>query len=244
MAASAEFKLSISRALTDQLHDALHELQPVGLTLPNVGTIEDRQGVYQLYYGSDLVYVGSAAWSLRDRLTEHYWKLAGRENIMFANVRFTCLYVDEDLTVLAPEDRLIRVFQDEGSCAWNGSGFGLHDPGKNRDTTVLPATHFDALYPISLGWSCDIEAGEWDARSLLAELKRQLPYNFRYASTTADRARYAAVTIDVPHSKMAALDLFQLVAAALPEYQITALPGYVIMYREQRQYPQGRIISP
>lgn len=99
MSASREFKLSISKALTDQLHDALHELQPAPLTVDNVAAIEARQGVYQLYLAGDLVYVGSASGSLRARLTEHLEKLAGRANIASADVLYTCLYAIAALIV-------------------------------------------------------------------------------------------------------------------------------------------------
>ncbi|MGC2374480.1 MAG: Eco29kI family restriction endonuclease [Solirubrobacteraceae bacterium] len=245
MPASADFKLSISRALTDQLRDALHQLEPASLMAEHLDKIEPRQGVYQLYLGGDLVYVGSASASLRDRLTEHMWKVAGRQNIAADEVQFTCLYVDEDLTVLAPEERLIRVFQDEGSCAWNGMGFGLHDPGRNRDSTVLRDNHFDLAYPIRLDWVCEgIAAGTYTVLDMLAGLKRELPYNFRYKNDAAARSEYAFVSVDVPDDNMTALALFELIAAALPAYQITSLPGYVIMYKESGSYPQGHVIRP
>ena len=188
------------------------------------------------------MYVGSASQSIRGRLTQHFWKLAGRQNIAADEVTFTCLYVDEDLTVLAPEDRLIRVFQDEGSCEWNGNGFGLHDPGRNRDTTELRPDHFDLRYPVRLDWQCDeIEAGEWTARELLGALKRTLPYLLRYANTPADRARYDAATVDVPEDGMEATELFELLADELPGYQITALPGYVDHVPREPRLPSGRV---
>jgi hypothetical protein len=242
--ASGDFKLSISKALTDQLHEALHELDPAPLTEADLAQVEARQGVYQLYLADDLVYVGSASGSLRNRLSQHLRKLSGRQNIAAASVRFTCLYVDEDLTVLAPEDRLIRVFQDEGSCAWNGSGFGIHDPGRRRDETAVDAGHFDAQYPIRLDWITDIPAGSYTAADLLAQLRRDLPYTFRYQSDAAARQDYGAAAVEVPEDGMAARALLQLIAAALPDYQVTALPGYLIMYRERRDYPQGEVIEP
>jgi hypothetical protein len=245
VAAYGEFKLSISKALTDQLHDALHELEPATLTTEHLTEVESRQGIYQLYLAGDLVYVGSASGSLRDRLIEHLKKLAGRQHIAAAEVCFTCLYVDEDLTVLAPEERLIRVFQDEGSCAWNGMGFGPHDPGRNRDTTVLRPDHFDARYPIRLDWVCEgLATGHYAAATLLARLKRNLPYNLRYQNDAPARLDYEDVNVYVPEDDMAASDVLALIADALPQYQITALPGYVIMYRETRAYPQGQVIRP
>jgi hypothetical protein len=145
------------------------------------------------------------------------------------------------LTVLAPEDRLIRVFQDEGSCAWNGNGFGLHDPGRRRDTTDLAANHFDRLYPIRLDWPCEgISAGSYTAKNLLSRLKKALPYTYRYVLDMSDER----VSIDVPEDDMSALDLLTLVAATFPAYQITALPGYVIMYPESRAYPDSEVIEP
>jgi hypothetical protein len=242
--ASGDFKLSISKALTDQLHEALHALTPAPLTEQNLADVEARQGVYQLYLGNDLVYVGSASGSLRSRLSQHLRKLSGRQNIAAASVHFTCLYVDEDLTVLAPEDRLIRVFQDEGSCVWNGSGFGIHDPGRRRDETAVDAGHFDAQYPIRLDWTTAIPADSYTVADLLRRLQRDLPYTFRFQNDAAARADYAAVEIEVPADNLSALDLFKLIAAALPSYQITALPGYAIMYRESRDYPQATIIQP
>jgi hypothetical protein len=237
--ASGEFKLSISKALTDQLHDSLQHLEPAPLTVENVSAVEARGGVYQLYRGDELVYIGSAAGSLRTRLRQHMRKLSGRQNIEAADVSFSCLYVDEDLTVLAPEDRLIRLFRDEGSSAWNGNGFGPHDPGRNRDFTALAADHFDRGYPIRLDWRCEVSAGSYGAKELLGRLKKQLPYTLRYELSSADHAR----PVEVPEGDMSARQLLELIARALPAYQVTALGGYVIMYKESVRYPEGETIK-
>jgi hypothetical protein len=241
MPASRDFKLNISKALTDQLHDALHELEPVALTPNNIAAAPAHPGVYQLYLADDLVYVGSASNSLRSRLGQHHRKISGRQNIDAADVTFTCLTVDEDLTVLAPEDRLIKLFQDEGSCAWNGNGFGIHDPGKRRDTTDLDADHFDRLYPIRLDWPCEgIGTGRYGAKDLLARVKKVLPYTYRYVLDHSDWT----VAIEVPDDDMPAIDLFKLIAATFPAYQVTALQGYVIMYPESQNYPDSEVIEP
>lgn len=244
MTAAGHFKLSISKALTDQLHDHLHRLAPASLSASNLARLDTGQGVYQLYLARDLVYVGSAAGSIRRRLEEHRRKLAGRQGIAADEVHFTCLFVDEDLTVLAPEDRLIRLFQDEGSCAWNGNGFGLHDPGRRRDETAIGPDHFDALYPIRLDWECEVDAGTYSVRALLTALKAELPYTFRFDSSAEAKRAYEAETVDVPAAGIAAEAILRLIAGVLPAYQITALPGYVIMYRERRSYPQARVIGP
>lgn len=244
VAVAGEFKLSISKALTDQLHEALHTLDPAPLTDENVAQLERKRGVYQLYFAGDLVYVGSASGSLQTRLAQHYRKISGRKNIDPSDVSFSCLYVDEDLTVLAPEDRLIKLFRDEGSCAWNGKGFGPHDPGRRRDETVIDDDHFDSLYPINLDWATTIAPGRYEGPIFLKRLQRNLPYTFRRQNDKQAKADYRAVEILVPSDGMAARDLLALVAKALPEYQITALRGYVIMYRGARDYPQGTKISP
>ncbi len=244
MPASGEFKLSISRALTDQLREHLAELTPEPLTAGNLALLEKRPGVYQLYKDGKLVYVGSASRTLPHRLGQHLRKIGGRRSISIEEVAFTCLYVDEDLTVLAPEDRLIKVFQGEGAAPWNTNGFGNNDPGRRRDESHVSAGHFDALYPIEIEWSCDsITSGNRSAAKLLAELKAALPFVLRYQNTPEAQRNYGDVDIQVPSDGMNAEALLTLVAEALPDYQVTALPGYVIVYREERDYPSGRIIG-
>jgi len=243
MPASGEFKLSISQALTDQLREHLAELTPEPLTAENLARLEKRQGVYQLYKDGELVYVGSAASTLPHRLGQHMRKIRGRRNISIEEITFTCLYVDEDLTVLAPEERLIKVFQGEGAAPWNTNGFGNNDPGRKRDESHVSKTHFDSLYPIDLDWPCDsIKAGERSAAVLLAELKRVLPFVLRYEISARAKLDYAEVDIAVPSDGMAAESLLKLVSQALPGYQTTALPGYVIVYPEEKDYPSGRLI--
>ena len=239
-----EFKLSISRALTDQLRTHLAELSPDSLTPENLERLEKRQGIYQLYVGGDLVYVGSAASTLPSRLSQHMRKIRGRHNISIETVGFTCLYVDEDLTVLAPEDRLIKVFKDEGTSPWNFNGFGNKDPGRNRDSSHVSEDHFDRQYPIQLDWPCaTIATGTRRVSELLVELKAALPFLLRYERTAQAEEEYEVSTVAVPSDGMPAEALLELIAAALPDHQITALPGYVIVYREERDYPSGRIIG-
>lgn len=245
MSASGEFKLSISQALTDQLREHLAELIPEPLSPENLAGLDKRQGVYQLYKDGQLVYVGSASGTLPNRLGQHLRKIRGRRSISIDELAFTCLYVDEDLTVLAPEERLIKVFQGEGAAPWNTNGFGNNDPGRRRDESHVSAGHFDSLYPIDLEWPCDsIEAGDRTAAELLVELKRTLPFVLRYENTPRAKADYADVDISVPADGLTAESLLELVAEALPGYQVTALPGYVILYREERAYPSGRVIGP
>jgi hypothetical protein len=48
------------------------------------------------------------------------------------------------------------------------------------------------------------------------------------------------VTVVVPAHDPRADELFALISEALPGWQITALPCYVIMYPERREYPSAR----
>lgn len=244
MSASGEFKLSISQALTDQLREDLAKLVPEPLTPENLALLDKRQGVYQLYKEHQLVYVGSASRTLPHRLGQHMRKIDGRRNISLEEVTFTCLYVDEDLTVLAPEERLIKVFQGEGGAPWNTNGFGNNDPGRRRDESHVSESHFDSLYPINLERPCgSIKAGDRTAAELLAELKRALPFVLRYENTPQAKLDYQGVDIAVPSDGMATEALLELIAEVLPGFQMTALPGYVILYLEERAYPSGRVID-
>ena len=81
MPSSAEFRLSITRALEDQLAAALKTLSPDPLTAEGLGELEARGGVYQLYHRGTFVYVGKAEQSLPGRLGDHLRKISGRMNI-------------------------------------------------------------------------------------------------------------------------------------------------------------------
>src|SRR4051812_10546270 len=104
----AEFHLSITRALADQLATTLQPLRPALLNLTNLESVDSRPGVYVLFVKGERVYVGKASKSLRERLGQHYRKLSGRSGIALADVTFTCVYVDEDLDAAAPEKLLIK----------------------------------------------------------------------------------------------------------------------------------------
>jgi Eco29kI restriction endonuclease len=246
MPASADFRLSITLALTSQLRDALASLTPVPLTRANLDALERRKGVYQLYHRGTLVYVGSAKTRLPTRLGQHLRKISGRENIDLADMAFTCLYVEEDMTVLSPEHNLMEGFKADGFCAWNYNGFGNKDPGVERDTTVLDPDHWDITYPVDLSLPVGaIAAGEHDLEAFMKELKGELPFNFRYQKKGPAIADYAGLRVTVPASGMTARRLFEAIVAVLPAgWHAWVLPGYVILYKNDRDYPQGRRIQP
>jgi len=205
------------------------------------------QGVYQLYHRGVLVYIGKSD-KLKKRLLEHRKKISGRRNISVSEIGFKCLYIHPNWTALAPEESLIRHYRRTGTgeCAWNGNGFGPHDPGRERETTNKPSEGFDVQYPIREEWSCEwISAGEHNGKELLRSLKSGLPYLLRYQTTrsvAAGHADYNSRTIVVREAGMQARELLKAIAAQLPGWQATVFPSHMILYRENRVYTHGRTI--
>jgi hypothetical protein len=134
---AAEFKLSITRALSDQLATALKGLAPAPLTLANLCGLETAPGVYRLYRDGAPVYVGKAERSLPQRIEKYYRKISGRNGIDIADMAFRCLYVKEDFSAVAPERLLISRHKEIGEAPWNYNGFDNNDPGKRRDKTEV-----------------------------------------------------------------------------------------------------------
>lgn len=231
-----DFRLSITKALGDQLAAALDKLTRVDLTLDNIADVQERPGVYQLYLNDEFVYVGKAEASqcLPNRLRQHRRKISGRRNINLDDVKFSCLYVEEDFSALAPERLLINHYKRKDGIPWNNNGFGNKDPGKQRDTTILKKNHFDLIHPINLQLQvAGIQPGDHPVESFLESLKSSLPFNFRYDSPPDAKTAWLTVPDDV----LTADEAFHLVSSRLPDtWQITVLGGYVIMYRESKKY--------
>ncbi|WP_354387404.1 Eco29kI family restriction endonuclease [Streptomyces atratus] len=247
---SNQFRLSITKALGDQLAEELAKLMPAPLTREHLDELDrqaevenlaSRSGVYQLYRQvpgapkRELVYVGKADKPLSQRLGNHLKKISGRRNISIDEISFKCLYVAEDFSAVAPEKLLIKRYKMDGGIPWNTNGFGNKDPGRNRDTTVLKKNHFDVLHPIDLDRPIGgLAVAEQPLAKLLEQVKDSSPYNFRYEESQI----YQDISVEAPATTLTADDAFRLIASHLPEgWQVTALMGYVIMYRDhQRDY--------
>jgi hypothetical protein len=76
-------------------------LHPEGLTAENLLLTPSDQGVYHLHRNGALVYVGKAD-NLRKRLSEHRFKIMGRQNIELAEMSFACVTIHPNWTTLAP----------------------------------------------------------------------------------------------------------------------------------------------
>lgn len=243
MPCSAEFRLSVTRALGDQLAELLSQLTPAPLTEESLQVLDPRPGVYQLYHQGELVYVGKADSSLPQRLGQHRFKLSGRLNVDPEAVGFTCVYVEEDLEAVAPERLLINRFREQGGVPWNTNGFGSNDPGQRRDTTVFEGNHFDVLYPADLEHPMpEVAPGTYSAAELAITIKSALPFVFRFKTVRRGRPHqdFYLASVVVPEPNMSADQLFGLLADAMPEWQITVLPGYVVMYPAGGSFPSAR----
>jgi hypothetical protein len=220
------------------------QLRPAPLTQNEIEKLQDQSGVYRLYHADRLIYIGKADKSLPVRLSQHHKKISGRRGIDITEMTFECLYVEEDLAAVAREKLLIDRHRANGDIPWNYNGFGNNDPGRERDTTKVKDGHFDSLYPVDLDWRCVELSGHYIIGDLLKQFKAMLPYNLRYESgdkaQSKQPADYQEAAVRIPAGGAPVSAIFDAVIDALPTgWQITALPGYVIMYRETKKYPSA-----
>lgn len=243
----APFEIDIIDALSGQLRAALGALTPAPLDAPHIAQVEVEQGIYVLYKQATMVYVGKAD-NVRARLTDHFSKLTGRRNVVLSDITFTCLYVHKNWTALAPEASLISHYKalNAGDCAWNGTGFGPHDPGRDRETTNKRPEGFDTLYPIVEDLPCSwVTPGSWNVRDLLLSLKDELPYLLRFQTAGYYRTGhpdYNSVDVTVPLPNMPAVELLRLIARGVPNWQATVFASHMIFYKESRTYLFGTVL--
>lgn len=241
---SAEFRLSITKALSDQLHKSIQVLPPAPLNASTIGALHPGGGVYQLYLDGELIYIGKADKSLVDRLSQHERKISGRTGFHESEMTFTCLYVVEDLSAMAPERLLIDHYRGDGRCPWNTNGFGNKDPGRNRDRTLVKTKHFDAVYPINLGVEVSVPDEHTTVRAFLDSLKTRLPYTVRFHEDLKKKSGVALSPLAAGEENAPAEMHFERVLSSLPEgWQLTALPGYAILYEESQEYPSALALS-
>lgn len=233
-----EFDFDLAGAVIDQLVEAFAKLDIGRLERTVLLSVDAGHGIYELYLGRELVYVGCAV-ELRNRLLQHHDKLSGRKNLHLETMGFKCLSVDQAWVQVTHEKQLI---EHHTGCAWNKSGFGNHDYGRDRDTTR--PSRFDESYPIYELWSCDtVGAGKREANSLLRAIKAALPYTFRYETdqpqggSTKGSTKYNGLEVHVPRPAMPAQELLREVVNQFPPgWQATFFPGHVILYEEDRRY--------
>lgn len=246
-----DFEFDLPGALLTRLVAVLDNMDAAPLLPENIDAIPDAQGVYQLFFDGDLVYIGKtdAEAGLRKRLGRHGLKIQHRSGLDPARVTFKAvrIYV---FTAVDLETQLIAHYGGQSAVRWNGSGFGSNDPGRNRDTTAIKDDHFDASFPIDIDRPLDLDLpATASAATILSALKAHVPYVFRYQNAgKGSRAPHpdleAATLTIVDERPLTARRVIEEAVSQLPAgWQATRLPSVLIMYKECRSYPQGDVIA-
>lgn len=243
------FALDMQSVLVSEISTYFANLEPVELCHDNLAVLREyeqdpdhaRKGLYILHHEGGVVYVGKTDGSLHDRLTDHYVKLSARQNIAVSDVSFRCLYLDRNWSALAHETGLIEENKRSGGCSWNNAGFGLHDPGRNRDGTIIKDDHFDRRYPVNPNIPVEITGGNRAVWDVLQETKDKLPYLFRYENQNGFSPRgahpdYMDLTVRVPRQPTARSILEVIVDSLGQEWQVSFLFGYAILYKGSWDY--------
>ncbi len=242
---SVSFHLGFDAALGARLWRALDEQAPVPLAEEELQKMVLRPGIFQLirkvpYLSPELVYVGKSDQALPNRLDTLRRKILGRRGILPEEMYFTCMYIEDDMSAVAPERLVIRYLKEEhgAQLPWNLNGFGNNDAGRQRDRSELNPRHFDMVHPIDLDWAPQRR----DASNVVSEgfadfIKAGLPYSFRYK---LEPEYLESAPLVVPEGPLSADGAFRLLARGLGDaWQISALKGHVLLYKEHTQYPNA-----
>jgi len=246
-----DFEFDLTGALLTRLVDVLDKMDSAILAPDCYRAIPEAQGVYQLFLDNELVYIGKtdAEAGLRKRLERHASKVQHRQGLDPARVSYKAvrIYV---FTAVDLESQLIKHYGGLSALPWNGSGFGSNDPGRERDTTTYKHDHFDALFPIDIDRPLNVDLREqMTAVEAFNALKAALPYVFRFEGASP-RSRKPHPDLEQTKVSLAGLQtitarqFIQHVVTQLPSgWQATQLPSHLILYKEDRIYPQGTVIA-
>jgi hypothetical protein len=247
----AEFDFDLARAVLDQLVESFTALPLGNLNAATLQHMYPGQGVYQLYIGKQLRYVGKAG-RLAGRLSRHLRELSARQNLDITSLGFKALYIHRNWTTWTTEEAMIRHFGN--SSLWNASGFGSNDPGHNREDTAEDDT-FNNQYPINpdipCTWIGPEAATAWEILSALKDRKK-LPYLFRFHKVTnkfkrqLDRdaqSQLQTTRVSIPRLNMTVREILIEVARQLGAgWQATQFKGRLILYKERVDYNYGSIL--
>ncbi|PZW52435.1 Eco29kI restriction endonuclease [Pseudomonas sp. URMO17WK12:I6] len=248
-----DLEFDLPSALLKQLVGLFNDMDHGSLDETTVEAVPEAQGVYQLFLDNVLVYVGKtdAEAGLRLRLRRHAQKIRSRQNLDPKRLTFKAVRVYV-FTAMDLEGLLIKHYKKiEGvELSWNHSGFGSNDPGRERDTTRLKPNHFDKLYPINLDIEVTITSpvAEVSVFEILKQMKEQLPYTIRFqnrgGSSRKPHGDLDSTKTSLNKASGPVKNLLREIKGALgPEWQITTLPGYIIIYLENKQYSEGAVID-
>ncbi|GAA6154981.1 hypothetical protein NBRC116588_04540 [Pyruvatibacter sp. HU-CL02332] len=244
-----EFEFDLPEALLERLVNSFEEMDGGPLLSETVADVPNEQGVYQLFLDNQLVYIGKtdADAGLNRRLARHAKKILHRRNLTPSRVSFKAIRVFV-FTAMDLESDLIRHYGGTRNVAWNGSGFGSNDPGRRRDTSAVKDNHYDWQFPINIDEEIDFELEPGGSvEDALSRLRLALPYVLRYETQEGGRAAHSELqqaTLDPSAGTTSCRLIVEQALSKLPSgWQATALPGYVIIYREDRHYDRAEVIS-
>lgn len=244
----AEFEFDLPSALLERIVIAFDNVDPAELSQDNVAHIDEAQGVYQLLLNDELVYIGKtdAKKGLRKRLERHANTIRHRHNLDPSSVKFRALRIFV-FTAMDLESQLIAHY---GGTAWQHSGFGSNDPGRNREDTRLKLGGFDERFPVNVDYPLDFEIDRQprSATSILNDLCRNLPYYFRYEgggrSAKSAHPELSQCVVALPEGSLSARIVLSSILDALPSgWQATNLNARLILYKENKKYNHGQIIG-
>lgn len=231
-----EFELDVEQVLREKLPVFFDALAPTPLTLAAIESLPQRsKGAYLLFRGDDPrpVYAGKTdtTHGFRDRLARHAWTVQGRQHLDPSEMRFKAVRIMV-FAALDAEAILIREMRAlmPGALAWNNSGFGSNDPGRNRDGQ-RPAM-FDQQFPVDINFPIfDFPIG-LPVPQALDVLKQRIPYLLRHDGLPKD------VKMPVPGGPLTVRTLLHAAMFGLPRgFQATVLHGRIVIYEERRDYP-------
>lgn len=241
-----EFEFNLPDALLAELVSVLDNM-PSAPLLTDAPQVPEEQGVYQLFFDNDLVYIGKtdAEAGLRGRLERHAWTVQHRQNLDPKKMSFKAVRVFV-FTAMDLETQLIKHYKN---VPWNNSGFGANDPGRNRDRTEVHPEGFDAQFPIDIDKTLNLDIQmPASAADVLDALKTAVPYVFRFERAgRRKRAAHADLTgtqVTVSTNNVTARSTIDAVFKKIPKgWQATELPARVIIYKENFNYDFGKVIA-
>jgi len=245
----AELEFDLPRALLNSLVSRLDHVQRVPLLQRNTSEIPEEQGVYQLFHKEVPVYVGKtdAKAGLMIRLTRHSRKVQHRVSLDPADVTFKAIRVFV-FTAVDIEGDLIRHYGGNSGLAWNGSGFGSNDPGRERDTTKNKPENFDYQHPIDIDRPLDFGFSPLaTAADALNLVRANVPYTVRpqrHGSSRKLHLDLESTMVECSQAPMTTRQAVEMIVGQLPGgWQATKLLGYLILYKEERSYPDADVIA-
>jgi len=240
-----KFEFALTDALIAQLIECFDSMESDILNLENTMAIPNGQGVYQLFLDGQLVYIGKTDTEagLQPRLLRHATKIQSRLNLDTTQVHFKAIQVLV-FSAMELESLLIKHYSKESQTAWNNSGFGANDPGRRRDDTALKETHFDAMYPIDIDINLKYELPDMPtAKDGLEAIKQKLPYLLRFDKRKQATSELESTLIQNIDPTASVRDQLICIVSQLPVgWQATALPGYLIIYKENKEYHHGKLL--